>query len=157
MNIEESKQLRTEIDYLIKERDNAIKVMDFQIQNKINYLRTNGIIFDYYTKMKAEKILKKYISESLAIPHSCFTSSIRKKPYVLARAVYAYSMYKFTDITLVEIGNQLGNRDHATVIHSIKKIEDMLQYRYFEHNKIGAELVEASENKLKLFKKNETF
>jgi len=157
MNIEESKQLRIEINYLIKERDNVIKVMDFQIQNKINYLRTNGIIFDYYTKMKAEKMLKKYISESLAIPYNCFTSPIRKKPYVLARAVYAYSMYKFTDITLVEIGKHLGNRDHSTVIHSIKKIEDMLQYRYFEHNKIGAELVEASENKLKLFKKNETF
>lgn len=153
MNVEESKALESEIIDMIKEKKNYNKVMDYQIQNKINHLQKHGIIFDYYTKIKAEKVLKKHICESLQMPYNCFTSAIRKKDYVIARAVYAYSMYKFTDATLVEIGKQLGNRDHGTVMHLIKKIDAILEYRHFEHNKSSAELVESAENKLKFFAK----
>ena len=36
-------------------------------------------------------------------------------------------MRKLTDLSLMEIGEQFGNRNHTTVLSSIRKIEDMLR------------------------------
>jgi len=37
-----------------------------------------------------------------------------------------YLSRKMTDASLVSIGEKFGGKDHATVIHSIKKIESEL-------------------------------
>ena len=33
-----------------------------------------------------------------------------------------------TDLSLKEIGRHFGERDHATVLHSIKTIRDLIQF-----------------------------
>ena len=153
MNVEESKMLMSEIHSMIAEKARINKIIDYQIKHKIDYLKSNGIIFDYYTKAKASKILKKHICETLQIPYNSFESGKRIKAYVTARAVFAYSMYKYTDATLMEIGLEIGKRHHSTVMHLISKIEAVLEYRYFEYNKMNVELVESAANKLKFFVK----
>ena len=37
-----------------------------------------------------------------------------------------YLMRKLTDLPLTDIGNHYGNKDHSTVIHAIRKIEDAM-------------------------------
>lgn len=48
----------------------------------------------------------------------------RSKKIVLARQVSMYLVRRLTDLSLQEIGEVFGGKDHATVIHSLKKIED---------------------------------
>lgn len=51
-------------------------------------------------------------------------SENRSKDIVLARQVVMYFLKMFTDKSLQEISNLLGRKDHSTVIHAIKKIEN---------------------------------
>lgn len=48
------------------------------------------------------------------------------KGYVLPRQVAIYLSRKLTPASLVEIGEKFGGKDHSTVIHSIKKIEERI-------------------------------
>jgi chromosomal replication initiator protein len=48
------------------------------------------------------------------------------KGYVLPRQVGMYLSRKMTDASLLEIGDKFGGKDHSTVLHSIKKVEEKL-------------------------------
>jgi chromosomal replication initiator protein len=37
-----------------------------------------------------------------------------------------YLSRKFTDASLLEIGDKFGGKDHSTVLHSIKKVEEKM-------------------------------
>lgn len=50
----------------------------------------------------------------------------RKHPIVFARHAACYYMKNFLKITLKEIGNELGGKDHATIINSIREWTDMM-------------------------------
>ena len=53
----------------------------------------------------------------------------RNRPYVRPRQIVCYiAKYNIPDITLKEIGRYLGNRDHSTVIHSVRSVEDEMSY-----------------------------
>jgi chromosomal replication initiator protein len=47
----------------------------------------------------------------------------RTKEIVLPRQVAMYLLRAETDASLLEIGGELGGRDHTTVLHGIKQIE----------------------------------
>ena len=49
------------------------------------------------------------------------------KGYVLPRQVAIYLSRKLTDSSLLEIGEKFGGKDHSTVLHSIKKIEEKME------------------------------
>ncbi len=51
------------------------------------------------------------------------TGRARNKEIVLPRQVAMYLLREETDSSLVDIGHELGNRDHTTVMHGITKIE----------------------------------
>lgn len=53
-------------------------------------------------------------------------SRSRKKEIALPRQIAMYLSRKFTDSSLVVIGKEF-NRDHATVLHSVKKIEKQIK------------------------------
>lgn len=48
---------------------------------------------------------------------------------VRARHVAMYLLKKELDLTLVEIGNLLGGRDHTTVMHGVEKLESSVEKR----------------------------
>jgi chromosomal replication initiator protein len=50
----------------------------------------------------------------------------RTKEIVLPRQVAMYLLRAETDASLLEIGSELGGRDHTTVLHGIKQIERSL-------------------------------
>lgn len=50
----------------------------------------------------------------------------RDASLVRARQVAMYLLKKDLDLSLVEIGNLLGGRDHTTVMHGVEKIESLL-------------------------------
>jgi chromosomal replication initiator protein len=48
------------------------------------------------------------------------------KGYVLPRQIGMYLSRKLTDSSLLEIGEKFGGKDHSTVLHSIKKVEEKM-------------------------------
>jgi len=54
-------------------------------------------------------------------------SKQRGKETVIPRQIAMYITREMTDLSLPEIGREMGGRDHSTVIHSINKIEEQLK------------------------------
>ena len=51
----------------------------------------------------------------------------RRKRVVFARHCAAYLLREYTNMTLVDISNSLGNTDHATCSHSIKTAKNLIE------------------------------
>jgi chromosomal replication initiator protein len=51
----------------------------------------------------------------------------RERDIVQARQITMYLIRQMTDLSLPDIGKAVGNKEHSTVLHSIKKVEDNLQ------------------------------
>jgi chromosomal replication initiation ATPase DnaA len=56
-------------------------------------------------------------------------SSSRKKPIVTARHLYCYYAKFSLQRTLTAIGQELGERDHSTALHSIQTVKDLLSVK----------------------------
>jgi chromosomal replication initiator protein len=55
-----------------------------------------------------------------------FTRKTRKFEYKEARQIAAYLLRKYTSMTLSDIAEYVGVSDHTTIIHAIKKVEDIM-------------------------------
>ena len=51
----------------------------------------------------------------------------RTKEIVLARQVAMYETRRLTSLSLPEIGQVFGGRDHTTVMHSLKRVEGLVK------------------------------
>ncbi|PIE99213.1 MAG: chromosomal replication initiation protein DnaA, partial [Polaribacter sp.] len=49
----------------------------------------------------------------------------RKRHIVQARQIAMYFAKKLTKTSLASIGNQIGQRDHATVLHACKTVDNL--------------------------------
>ncbi len=68
------------------------------------------------------------VCEHFNVPEKMLLSKSRKKEVAQARQVAMYIAKKMTDKPLAEIGLNLGNRNHATVLHAIKTVNDQMEY-----------------------------
>jgi chromosomal replication initiator protein len=57
------------------------------------------------------------------------TSKSRSRPLTQARHIGMYIVRECTGLSLVKIGEIFGGRDHTTVLHGIKKVEDEMRAR----------------------------
>ena len=51
----------------------------------------------------------------------------RAKDITNARQISMYLIRKMTNLSLKDIGDEFGGRDHTTVLHSIDRVEDMIK------------------------------
>jgi chromosomal replication initiator protein len=70
--------------------------------------------------------IQKVVSGFFNIKVSDLKTKRKYKGYVLPRQVAMYFSRKFTDASLLEIGEKFGGKDHSTVLHSIKKVEEKI-------------------------------
>lgn len=68
-----------------------------------------------------QKVVSKYFDLDLAT----LQSKTRKRHIVQARQLAMYFAKKLTKSSLVNIGNEIGKRDHATVLHACKTVENL--------------------------------
>jgi chromosomal replication initiator protein len=66
------------------------------------------------------------VVKHFAIDRNALTGRSRTKEIVLPRQLAMYLLRTETDASLLEIGNELGGRDHTTVLHGIRQIEHSL-------------------------------
>lgn len=64
------------------------------------------------------------VSEHLGLSASDLYSKKRSSEIANARQIVMYLSTKLTDLSTTDIGKQLNNRDHSTVIHGRNKIEE---------------------------------
>lgn len=68
------------------------------------------------------------VCQYLKIETSLIYSKSRKREIALARQISMYLSKRYTDRSLSYIGDSLGKRDHATVLHACKTISETMEY-----------------------------
>ena len=94
--------------------------------------KTTGIVQDLLKdllkssqkKVNIEEIQKK-VSQHFNIKMSDMSSARRSRTVARPRQVAMYLSKNLTSRSLPEIGRRFGNRDHTTVIHAVKKVEEL--------------------------------
>lgn len=76
------------------------------------------------------------VAEHFGVDPEDITSKKRNSEFVLPRQVVMYLCRNMLDISLNNIGKILGKKDHTTIIHGIKKIEEDLPHNEELKNKI---------------------
>ena len=97
----------------------------------------NGVKYDKYIDKEVRDILAK-VEEATGVAYNIMSSKTRERNYVIARQYAIYQVYQqlhHLGYTLMEIG-KLFNRDHATVLYSIKQIQSGIRYNDFLITKI---------------------
>ncbi len=77
-------------------------------------------------RVKIEDIIR-MSAKFYAISRNDLLSSRRTRNVVLPRQIAMYLAKTMTPRSLPEIGGRFGNRDHTTVLHAVRKIENMLK------------------------------
>jgi len=97
----------------------------------------NGVRYDKHIEKEVRDILAK-VEESTGVAYNIMSSKTRERNYVIARQYAIYQVYQqmhHLGYTLMEIG-KLFNRDHTTVLYSIKQISSGIKYKDFLITKI---------------------
>jgi chromosomal replication initiator protein len=71
-------------------------------------------------------LIQKVVSTFFNIKISDLKVKRKNKGYVLPRQIAMYLSRKLTDASLLEIGDKFGGKDHSTVLHSIKKVDEKM-------------------------------
>lgn len=131
------------------------------LEGIINSLMAYSVVYNCDIDMDlAEKVIgrvvkfeKKSITIEEILEKSCEAFNVtvedvstrsRKRPIVMARQMAMYLAQKHTDLATTRIGVMVGNRDHATVLHSIKQMRELI-----ETDKTISQLAENLESELK--------
>ena len=69
------------------------------------------------------KEISKYITSKMGVAERLVRGKSRRQEIALARQVIMYLSRELTSLPLSKIGDQLGKRDHSTVVHACKLIE----------------------------------
>lgn len=81
-------------------------------------------------ELVTQEIILESIEDVLRLNYKQIASTVRKGTYVTARIFYCHFMRKHLNWSLKEIGASI-NRDHTTIIHSLKNYED-----YFRNEEV---------------------
>ena len=95
-----------------------------------------NFIQDKETIITIDSIQKK-VSSYFNLKQKDLRSKRRLKQLVVPRQIGMYLSRKLTDSSLIEIGDKFGGKDHSTVIHSLKKIEEKCNSDQYTKNVIA--------------------
>jgi chromosomal replication initiator protein len=113
------------------------------LEGVVNSLIANSIVLDCDIDLDlVNKVLPQFVTENIEPPtldkikdvvceHFGITvdelcSRSRKHPIAYIRQLAIYLANKYTGMSSVQIGKQIGGRNHATVIHSINQIKNLI-------------------------------
>ncbi len=146
MAILESKMMREGIEV----PENVIEFISFNIKENIRELE--GVLVSLIAQSSlnkrnidlalAKEVIQNFVSnihkeitvdfiqnlvaEHFKIPVETLKSKTRKRQIVIARQLSMFLAKKMTRASLKKIGETFGGRDHSTVIHALRAVENML-------------------------------
>jgi chromosomal replication initiator protein len=80
--------------------------------------------------------VKQSVCEHFNLKINQIDSRERTRKIAYARQVAMYLADRLTDSSHIEIGRQIGNRNHATVLHALKQISDLMEAENYVHDDI---------------------
>ena len=87
------------------------------------------IIVEKFVKNSKKEIsidhIQKVVSDYFQMDVSTLQSKTRKRHIVQARQLAMFFSKKFTKASLASIGTKIGHRDHATVLHACKTVDNL--------------------------------
>ena len=101
-----------------------------RVHNKI--LTTSdckNILKDVFSQIKVITVdkIQNVVSNYFNIPLNEMLSQRRSRPLARPRQIAMFLSKKMTARSLPEIGRRFANRDHTTVIHAVKKIDELMK------------------------------
>lgn len=84
------------------------------------------IVYPDKNKEVTPNLIIEIVAEHFGVNAEDITSKKRNSEFVLPRQVVMYLLRNMFDISLSNVGKLLGKKDHTTIIHGIKKIEEEL-------------------------------
>lgn len=99
----------------LNKKEITLELTQKTLSNFINNTRKE-ISIDY---------IQRTVCDYFKIPIDEIQSKTRKRDVVQARQLAMYFAKKFTKASLSSIGSQIGNRDHATVLHACKTVKNL--------------------------------
>ncbi|MDG2396495.1 MAG: chromosomal replication initiator protein DnaA [Flavobacteriaceae bacterium] len=126
------------IEYIAKNIKSNIRELEGAIISLIAQSSFNKIeithdlakeIVDKFVKNNKREVsidyIQKIVSEYFQMNIDTLQSKTRKRHIVQARQLAMYFAKKFTKASLARIGSQIGKRDHATVLHACKTVDNL--------------------------------
>ncbi len=137
------KYIATNIKSNIRELEGAFnKVIAFSRLNKVNINMDNveealkDIIYPNKSREITPKLIINVVAEHYGVNPEDITSKRRNSEFVQPRQVVMYLCRIMTEESFQNIGNILGKKDHTTVIHGHKKVEEDILTNEDLRNKI---------------------
>ena len=90
----------------------------------------------------APERIRELVARRWRVRADALASKRRTKDVTVPRQVAMYLMKETLGMSLVRIGEQFGGRDHSTVIHSIRKVEEQMQEDPVFRRQVEAALAE---------------
>jgi chromosomal replication initiator protein len=88
-------------------------------------------VLEQSIRFEKKRITPQKIQETVCsfynIKKELIQSASRKREIVQARQVAMYFIKKHTELSLSQIGIQVGNRNHATVLHACNTVKDLVE------------------------------
>ena len=92
----------------------------------VNMEIAQRLLADTLTTTKTPVVMVREMCEKLGVSYDAVCGTGRSRALVLARQTMMVVLKQATQLSLSEIGNFVGGRDHATVLYAIKQIEKQL-------------------------------
>ncbi len=92
----------------------------------VNMEIAQRLLADCLTTTKTPVVMVREMCEKLGVSYDAVCGAGRSRALVLARQTMMVVLKQATQLSLSEIGNFVGGRDHATVLYAIKQIEKQL-------------------------------
>ncbi|NOU60760.1 chromosomal replication initiator protein DnaA [Marinifilum caeruleilacunae] len=70
--------------------------------------------------------IQKVVCDHFSLPIDVLQAKTRKREIVQARQIAMYFSKTLTKASLASIGSQIGNKDHATVLHACKTVNNLM-------------------------------
>ena len=110
---------------------NSLLVYSIQLKREINLELAQHIVQKAVRCAEVKPLTVNDIIEKVCKHYQIDTSAIhtktRKREVVQVRQLAMYLAKKHTDVSSGKIGQMIGNKDHATVLHACKIIKDQVE------------------------------
>ncbi|MBO4626034.1 MAG: AAA family ATPase [Alphaproteobacteria bacterium] len=85
------------------------------------------LLADTLRKSQTPLAMVKSMCATLGVSYDAVCGTGRNRSLVLARQVMMAVLHRATKLSLAEIGNYVGGRDHATVMYALKQVEKLVK------------------------------
>ena len=124
MNVanEIAKQINAD-GHLVNGIINKIKTYTELMGERVDMDIASRLLADVLNKTKTPLMMVKTMCEKMVVSFDEISGNSRARRVVRARQIMMAALKASTNLSLTEIGNVCGGRDHATVVYALSQIE----------------------------------